>query len=477
MARIRSCSIEAYHAELAQLTLDWEGGTSSLPRYVVRFGIPHLVFIGQREAAISRLLDVPFMHRVLDAWPSFVEPLKFWRTLGVEHLHRYTSSTLKPPAEADTFDLEALAVIGGFLEEAGRLESADVLLSWVLAANEAILGMDHIQTLKASRDCARLSEAQGNYALGKALAERALKGLETSLGREHPQTLGARTVLANLLLATGSVTDACAMYELLLEQRRSVNGSDHPETIGLVNNLGCIRFRERDYESAAVLFRDALDCRERVLGVEHPATINTIQNLASALHLCGDLATAEQLYQRAVESSRRVLGADHPDTVQILGNIGNLQVDLGDCARGEQTYRLALTGYAKLLGPGHPATIGISNNLSALLREQSRFDEAEALGRVSLRHAIEQLGGRHPDVERSMLELATTLCRRPGGVTASELHGLVRELLTCPAGERLDDPTGRAMGNLIGSIALKLRGRGHKSDADALWSYHRGRGV
>ena len=70
-----------------------------------------------------------------------------------------------------------------------RFDEAESLYRRALAGKEAVLGADHLETLKAVNNLALCLKKQGKADEAEPLYRRALEGWERNLGVEHPSTL------------------------------------------------------------------------------------------------------------------------------------------------------------------------------------------------------------------------------------------------------------------------------------------------
>jgi tetratricopeptide (TPR) repeat protein len=495
MARVRKTWREAWHDWLGARTVCWKadalppggvrepptGPPSGLPAhglapakleaYLLREGVGHLLVRGRHREAVARMLELTFMEALLEASEDFIKPLKLWRAVGLEHMAGYAdalrSHTGSPLLDFDT-RVRACDRVARFLEDAGCPEISEVLSRWVLSARQRSCGPENPATLRSARGLVTILAGRGAIDEAEALAREVLEATERTLGADHLDTRAARTVLAHTLSARRG--EAASLYAQVLADHRRLGDAGATETLGAVNNLGTALFRARDYVASIDLFREAFEGRKAILGDGHPATLAALGNLASALHLGGDLEGARLLYEATLTARRRILGPDHPATLETACNISNLLEDQGFISDAEALCRETLARGRRRLGAGHPDVLGVACNLMALLRASEQSREGEALARETFEAALLALGGAHATTRRALFELALFLCARAAGrqgpartddASPEALHQLA--LRVAPAEE---------LPRLVGAMALKLRGRGFRSAADALWQVH-----
>jgi hypothetical protein len=116
MPRIRETSARSRHAALAEAALAWtprdepdarerKARAKREPRpldaYAVKHGVRHLLALGRKDDGVARMLDLRFMAAMLGAYPTFVEPLRHWRAVGLERAGEYAQvAAALPSAES-----------------------------------------------------------------------------------------------------------------------------------------------------------------------------------------------------------------------------------------------------------------------------------------------------------------------------------------------------------------------------------------
>ena len=109
MPRLRPTTIARLHNRFGDTALAWtpDAGQDSLRDYIEQHGVAHLLTDDRRDDAEQRMLDLHFMAAFADAWPTVVEPLAAWRTVGLESARdgfARLAAELPAVAEADEAD-------------------------------------------------------------------------------------------------------------------------------------------------------------------------------------------------------------------------------------------------------------------------------------------------------------------------------------------------------------------------------------
>jgi hypothetical protein len=76
------------------------------------------------------MLDLPFMAAMCDAYPTFIEPLRHWRAVGVERADAFedVAAHLPDPGTVDSTSnlMSVVAEVANFLRQGGLYQAADV---------------------------------------------------------------------------------------------------------------------------------------------------------------------------------------------------------------------------------------------------------------------------------------------------------------------------------------------------------------
>ena len=268
--------------------------------------------------------------------------------------------------------------------------------------------------------------------------ERALALLEEQLGPDHLQTISVQGELANIYQAKGELDRARA---LLLDTRQRYLrelGPEHPWVARVANHLGGVEWKAGDYAKAGEYYAEALAIRERAFGPEHPTLASPIANLGVIASMNGDYDQAASLFARAIELYRSE--GDSKLLASTLDNLAACETRRGNNDEAMVLYRDAYEVRKRIHGLEHPELARSLINMAQLetqlgdpaaaselleraiaLREDVDVDVVyRARARWQLAEALAALG-EHARVPE-LLELAAEDYRL-AGVSGNELIG------------------------------------------------------
>ena len=316
----------------------------------------------------------------------------------------------EPKDQKDANDLARLLTNAGLYRGSqGMHNGAVLILRKAIRIREALLGMEHSDTLVSVGFLGLVLGLQGKYQEAEAAHQRTLNGRRKALGEEHPDTLGSLSSLALVLWSRGKYREAETRHRQALDGREKVLGRSHPDTLLSIDNLGSMLRDQGKYKEAETMHRQALNGRAQVLGRSHPDTLLSIDNLGSVLRYQGKYEEAETMHRQALNGRAQVLGRSHPDTLLSIDNLGSVLRYQGKYEEAETMHRQALNGRERVLSRSHPDTLLSIDNLGSMLRDQGKYKEAETMHRQALNGRAQVLGRSHPDTLLSIDNLGSVL--------------------------------------------------------------------
>ncbi|MGW2327440.1 caspase, EACC1-associated type [Streptomyces sp. NPDC001700] len=166
---------------------------------------------------------------------------------------------------------------------AGKYAEAAEAFSALLEEQKALLGADHVATLRTRQ---WLAHTRGGAGAPAESVDRLweIHARQTRLlGPDHPDTLRSRQFLAVNLGESGRRPEAIRMLRLLLLDRRRVLGTDDVQTLRTRHVLAHNLALTGEHDEAVALLRELIADRERVLGPDHPHTLRAHQHLSEIL--------------------------------------------------------------------------------------------------------------------------------------------------------------------------------------------------
>lgn len=289
-------------------------------------------------------------------------------------------------------------------------------------------------------------------------------------GVERAEELASQPeVYAELLSVIGTVyTDrgefdkAKPLLERALAERRRLLGDAHPDIARNLSSLGVIMHYGGNYEAAQDYYEEALAMQRRLLGSEHQDIIDSIYLLAVLNSQKRNYETAERYFDEAI-AMQQTLDKNHKMMSVLLSDKGALLRLKGDYQAAEPLLRKALAMQRKRLGDEHPDVARSVTQLARLLREKGEYADAEILFKEALAVKRKLLGDEHPDVALALNSLAL-LYREQGDLAGAE--ALFRQALEL--GNKVMGAKHPEVALTKERLALVLKERGDYAAAESL---------
>ena len=269
---------------------------------------------------------------------------------------------------------------------------------------------------RAIADYNRAIEIDPKYALAynnrglvyynKTDYERAIADYKKAIEIDPKQAL-AYNNLANVYQAQGRYVDAEPLYKRSLAIREKALGPDHLDVGRSLNSLGTFVPRSRRrYADAEPPYKRALSMREKALGPDHLDVAQSLHNLAWLYHQMGRYPDAEPLYKRALAIREKVLGPDHRDVAQSLNNLAISYQARAGTLRPSHSSSAHWQSAKRRWGPTIAMWLRASTTWRGYTKQLGRYADAEPLYKRSLAIREKALGPDHPEVGRTLNNLA-----------------------------------------------------------------------
>ena len=188
-----------------------------------------------------------------------VQPYGFWRA-SITHIRANMEHSKSESNENGVSYLDdAYDKFGTLLHEQGYFKEAKTLDNKVLDTRNRILGVEHLDTIRAMENLAATYQNLGKYMEAEKLQLQVLDARNRILGVEHLDTINAMASLAVTYQYLGKYTEAEKLQIQVLDERSRILGVEHPYKIRAMVNL-------------------ATTCHILVSGAESPYTIVTVVN-------------------------------------------------------------------------------------------------------------------------------------------------------------------------------------------------------
>ncbi len=299
-------------------------------------------------------------------------------------------------------------LLGISLRELGHLEQAEVVLLKACQTRQRLLGTDHLATVAAKHDLARLYRDVEKYAPAEALYKEVLSVRTARLGAEHPDTLTSQHHLAILYDNQRKGALAEALFKEVLAVRTATLGTDHPDVLASQHRLALLYMRERRFALAETLCKEVLAVRTATLGADNLDTLASKNLLAVLYSLQEKYTLAEALFMEVLAGRTAKLGAGHPDVLTSRNHLALLYRSQGKVDLAEALLREVVVGRTAKLGADHLQTRHTQHELASLLADQGKFALAATLYKEMLAVRTAKLGPDHPETLESQYNLAIT---------------------------------------------------------------------
>ena len=265
---------------------------------------------------------------------------------------------------------------------------------------------------------AKPDESQGPRPTALELAHQAKDRIDSTLSDDSQESrdpsqkteieIELRGILGELFLDLGDLDEASKQMERALQLAREVYGNDHPEVAKRLGNLGVALNGLERYDKAEELQRKALEIRLRH-GQEGSELFKIRGNLATTLMYLGKYEESERLFLANLNSRIRLYASVNPfdmDIARSHHNLGAFYFETENLDKAELHLREALTMRREAYGAGHTAVAATLGLLGRVVAARGDVPTAEKLYDEALRIRRKRLGDDHPDVGRTLTNLA-----------------------------------------------------------------------
>ena len=141
----------------------------------------------------------------------------------------------------------------------------------------------------------RLLLEQGYFKEAETFGNKVLDTRNRLLGVEHLDTIKAMEHLGKTYYNLGKYSEAEKLQMQVLDTSNTIFGVEHPDTITAMANQAAKFGQLGRYIEAEKLDIQVLDATNRILGVENPYTIHVMGNLAATYYKLGTYTEAKKL--------------------------------------------------------------------------------------------------------------------------------------------------------------------------------------
>jgi CHAT domain-containing protein/Tfp pilus assembly protein PilF len=280
-----------------------------------------------------------------------------------------------------------------------------------------------------------LAYYEGDYAAAREYFEKALELFMKVKGKIGERNLGVPIALADLGQLYEAQGDLATAREFC-GRALAIVEAEHPQTLflaGDLNEMAEILRKEGRLSEAHEYYQRALAIREKI-APDSLLVSETLEGLAQLARARHDPSMAMKYEIRALEMAEKSC-SNLWCTPKFLTTLGELAYEQGDLAGSENYLRRAVDIREQSLGPNHPDLARSLDDLAITLAAQGRNEEAladalvaEKIGanhlRVSARTLSERQALAYESIRVSGLDLALTLAASPASTPSTRTQVL-----------------------------------------------------
>jgi tetratricopeptide (TPR) repeat protein len=366
--------------------------------------------------------------------------------------------------------------VGAALDEVGRLDDAEKLLSDAVGRCRRTLGLEDPTTLEAQSLLGEALQTLGRYEEAEPLLREALEAQRRVFPQGEEQFI-TMSSLAACLREQGRLTEAEALAKEFADLAPQVMGPTHVATMTAMNSLGNVLTRLEKWEEAADVQAELLAIGQKTLPPDHwyiglfhgnlgeslwrlgrnaqaephliagyersKASLGEDRNLTERrldrlyrfYYQTGPLDDAQRLHREAVRMRLRVAGAgEFPSVLRSIDEYFEFAETHGAPVDADTFYR-GLVDYAqKTLPVDHPLRPHYCGNLGRALVKKEQFALAEPLLLSAFQQWKNRQGDRGPDVKLMLDALIDLYTQTDRPEKASEIQAVLASATKNPNG-------------------------------------------
>ena len=238
--------------------------------------------------------------------------------------------------------------------------------------------------------------AAGNYAAALVEAKKAEALVKSRFGAAHANYGSALYNLALVYQSQGKYADAEGLYQRALAITEKAFGADHPDVVWPLNNLALVYVDQGKYADAEGLYKRALAIREKALGAEPPRRGDNPRQPGQRVPRPRQVRRCRGAPQARAGDQGEGARRRPPRRGQDPQQPGPRVPAQGKYADAEALYKRALAIREKALGANHPDVARTLDNLAIVYWAQGKYAEAEGLYKRALAIREKALGARPP---------------------------------------------------------------------------------
>ena len=242
--------------------------------------------------------------------------------------------------------------------------------------------------------------------LAEPLLRDCLAQLRALLGNEHIDTLRAMYILAVYYFDTDKLDDAEQLFVEILDVAVSIFTQSHRLFFNTMRCYSLVLGRQNKHEKALNL---SIDCYERCLttfGPDDEDTLISIKTTASMYAFLGEYEESERLLLTCIEKKMGSKKSNDILVLECILDLVKIYEKMGLILKAEEMVRQCLHATLEECGVLHRLTLEVRHVFAGLLVKAGRHDESESVYLACLEGRKWVLGETHSDTVATMNDLA-----------------------------------------------------------------------
>ncbi|MBC8145235.1 MAG: tetratricopeptide repeat protein [bacterium] len=221
-----------------------------------------------------------------------------------------------------------------------------------------------------------------------------------------------------LLTKQGRYDEARAMYERALSIRENA-GSDVVEHARVLHQLGELYYHSGSVAESERYMRSALDMLDSAVEGDRDLRAKCVGDLAALLFRKSELAEAERLLNSARIAAEK--NGDSRLLAECFNNLGSVYISMNKEDRADEMFRAAIRLNGRVLGADHPDVARSMLNLAKLEMQRGNLTNAESTARAALDILDAVLGPSHLSTMNGRAHLANIIYKSGNATLAEEM--------------------------------------------------------
>ncbi len=295
--------------------------------------------------------------------------------------------------------------LGSILEDRKEYEEAESLLRRAFEGRQALLSVDHLDSLSSAILLGKILNAQKKYEEGEALQLYALDAKARILGPDH---IKIQLLMPSLILDAiidGSYNLAVKVHCQMSGVREDMTGDELEEKVDEMQALAGFLSLKGDFDIAERIQREVFDVNKRRHTIQGYGTVISVNRLGEILAKQGKLQEAEKKYRAVLDVYGDLGSSAREEALNCMAGLAHVLLEQGKEKEAESIGKRLIAERETLLGPDHFDTLVGFHTMAKILTQQERFEEAVPLYEKAYVGLEKAHGSEHPNAQEFLDDL------------------------------------------------------------------------